>query len=113
MSFEKLFEFLWESEVVFAIFCVTIVVIAMIRLIFLWAKKMESEDQGCAQEARVVKKEIAENLPYYAITFEIQASKEEKILTVKDSDADDLSVGDRGMLYYKDHSFLRFVKENR
>lgn len=111
MSFEKLFDFLWESEVVFAIFCVTVAVIAVGRLIFLWVKKMGSEDQGCAQEARVVKKEIAENLPHYAITFEIQASKEEKILTVKEPDADALSVGDRGMLYYKGHAFLRFVKE--
>lgn len=111
MSFKKLFEFLWESEVFFAIFCVVIVVIAMIRLIFFLAKNMGSEDQGCAQEARVVKKELAEDQPYYVITFEIQASKEEKTLTVKDADADALSVGDRGMLYYKGHVFLRFVKE--
>ena len=111
MSFKKLFDFLWESEVVFAIFCVTIAAIAVGRLIFLWVKKMGSEDQGCAQEARVVKKEKIENQPYYTLTFEIQASKEEKAYAVKESDANVLSVGDKGMLFYKGYVFLRFVKE--
>ena len=75
------------------------------------AKIMRSGDQGCMQEARVVKKEKIENQPYYTLTFEIQASKEEKAYAVKESEANVLSVGDKGMLFYKGYVFLRFVKE--